>query len=134
MRYFWGFVQLQDMLDNAIIEMKTDSVSLCSWYCTSCGQLIVKWLIVLSKPLSGENIWFQPELAQVVQDGVFLQQFSYPCLCLIVQLVFFCLLLFSLIVQVVQDGVFLQQFPYPCFQRNNFLSGLYTIQLLPVDL
>ena len=26
MRYFWGFVQLQDMLDNAIIEMKTGSV------------------------------------------------------------------------------------------------------------
>merc|ERR1719391_21671 len=58
MRYFWGFVQLQDMVDNAIIEMKTDTD--------------------------------------------------------------------------VQDGVFLQQFPYPCFQRNNFLSGLYTIQLLQV--
>ena len=27
MRYFWGFVQLQDMVDNAIIEMKTDMVS-----------------------------------------------------------------------------------------------------------
>ena len=38
----------------------------------------------------------------------------------------------SELAQVVQDGVFLQQFPYPCFQRNNFLSGLYTIQLMQV--
>ena len=38
----------------------------------------------------------------------------------------------SKLAQVVQDGVFLQQFPYPCFQRNNFLSGLYTIQLMQV--
>jgi ATP-binding cassette subfamily A (ABC1) protein 3 len=28
--------------------------------------------------------------------------------------------------------VYLQQFPYPCFHRDNFLSGLYTVQLLQV--
>ena len=91
MRYFWGFVQLQDMLDNAIIEMKTDSVSL------GIALLIVKLV-------------FDCEMADSLVKAHF----------------------WSLIVQVVQDGVFLQQFPYPCFQRNNFLSGLYTIQLLQV--
>ena len=43
MRYFWGFVQLQDILDNAIIEMKTDTVRLGSWWIvlhTTC--MIVK--------------------------------------------------------------------------------------------
>ena len=60
MRYFWGFTQIQDLLDNAIIEMIT------------------------SKQMT--------------------------------------------------DTVLLQQFPYPCFFRDNFLSGLYTAQLLQVAL
>ena len=60
MRYFWGFLQIQDLLDNAIIEIQTGYQS--------------------------------------------------------------------------QDRVFMQQFPYPCFMRNNFLSALYTAQLLPIAL
>jgi len=60
MRYFWGFIQIQDLLDNAIIKLQTGHHSL--------------------------------------------------------------------------DRVFMQQFPYPCFMRNNFLSGLYTIKLLPIAL
>ena len=45
MRYFWGFVQLQDILDNAIIEMKTDTVSLGSWKVVLYTCMIVKWPI-----------------------------------------------------------------------------------------
>ena len=52
---------------------------------------------------------------QVVEDGVFLQQFPYPC--------------FQ--VQITDLEIILKK-NYRCFQRNNFLSGLYTIQLLPV--
>ncbi|MFN9955320.1 MAG: ABC transporter permease, partial [bacterium] len=59
-RYFWGFLQIQDLLDNAIIELKTGHKS--------------------------------------------------------------------------YDRVFMQQFPYPCFMRNNFLSGLYTAQIIPIAL
>ena len=33
-----------------------------------------------------------------------------------------------------EDGVYLQQFPYPCFKRDNYLSGIYTAQLLQVVL
>ena len=36
MRYFWGFVQLQDMIDNAIIEIKTDMVSHCCHIAKLC--------------------------------------------------------------------------------------------------
>ena len=60
MRYFWGFTQIQDLFDNAIIEMQTN---------------------------------LMPE-----------------------------------------DVVQLQQFPYPCFMRDNFLSGIYTSQILQVGL
>ena len=60
MRYFWGFTQIQDLIDNAIIELQSGS-----------------------KP---------------------------------------------------NDIVQLQQFPYPCFMRDNFLSGLYTAQILQVGL
>ena len=60
MKYFWGFIQIQDMIDNAIIELQTGM-----------------------KPL---------------------------------------------------DTVLTQQFPYPCFPRNNYLSGIYTAQLLQVAL
>ena len=60
MRYFWGFVQLQDILDNAIIEMKTDTVRLGSWWVVLYTCMIVKWIIVLSKPIreriSGPNL------------------------------------------------------------------------------
>ena len=41
MRYFWGFVQLQDMIDNAIIEIKTDMVSHCCHIAKLC-PLIAK--------------------------------------------------------------------------------------------
>ena len=58
MRYFWGFVQIQDMLDQAIIQSQGHS------------------------PV----------------------------------------------------GVYLQQFPYPCFKRDNYNSGLYTAQIIPVAL
>ena len=60
MRYFWGFTQIQDLIDNAIIELHSGSKS--------------------------------------------------------------------------DDIVQLQQFPYPCFMRDNFLSGLYTAQILQVGL
>ena len=36
MRYFWGFVQLQDMIDNAIIEIKTGMVSHCCHIAKLC--------------------------------------------------------------------------------------------------
>ena len=42
MRYFWGFVQLQDILDNAIIEMKTDTVSLGTRWVALHTCMIVK--------------------------------------------------------------------------------------------
>ena len=29
-------------------------------------------------------------------------------------------------------GVYTQQFPYPCFLRDNFLSSLYTTQILAI--
>lgn len=60
MRYFWGFLQIQDLVDSALIEIQTKT-----------------------KPL---------------------------------------------------DQVLMQQFPYPCFIRNNYLSGIYTAQLLQVVL
>ena len=60
MRYFWGFLQVQDFVDSAIIELHT-------------GE----------KPT---------------------------------------------------DEVLLQQFPYPCFLRNNYLSGLFTAQMIQVAL
>ena len=60
MRYFWGFLQVQDFVDNAIIELQT-------------GE----------KP---------------------------------------------------SDEVLMQQFPYPCFLRSNYLSGLYTAQMVQVVL
>eukprot|EP00095_Tigriopus_kingsejongensis_P012211 maker-scaffold927_size80360-snap-gene-0.22 protein:Tk12211 transcript:maker-scaffold927_size80360-snap-gene-0.22-mRNA-1 annotation:"atp-binding cassette" len=31
-------------------------------------------------------------------------------------------------------GVYTQQFPYPCFERDNYLSGIYTVQLLQISL
>ena len=58
MRYFWGFIQIQDLLESAIIQ--------------SHGSL--------------------------------------------------------------SSGVYLQQFPYPCFKRDNYNSGLYTAQIIPVAL
>ena len=58
LRYFWGFTQIQDMLDTAIIESHATLTS----------------------------------------------------------------------------GVYLQQFPYPCFKRDNYNSGLYTAQIIPVAL
>ena len=60
MRYFWGFTQIQDLIDTSIIEMLTDK--------------------------------------------------KLP------------------------DKVLMQQFPYPCFFRDNYLSGIYTAQLLQVSL
>ncbi|XP_059086217.1 retinal-specific phospholipid-transporting ATPase ABCA4-like [Tigriopus californicus] len=31
-------------------------------------------------------------------------------------------------------GVYTQQFPYPCFERDNYLSGLYTVQIVQICL